>query len=192
MRRAEVADTAGFEPIDFAAELIGTFDVVVARFLARLEGLSDAELLWEPVVGCWTVREVDPGSWAMDSAGAGGVQPEPVTTIAWRMAHVAGHVLGGFATWLRDGGSPYGGDTEVPHTAAGAIELLHTSWRRWREGMVALDDDGWRRQLGDGFGAYATESTTALVLHVLDELIHHASEVALLRDLYRDRLLGAS
>ena len=37
--------------------IVGVFDFAAARLRARLEGLTDDELLWEPVEGCATVRE---------------------------------------------------------------------------------------------------------------------------------------
>ena len=176
--------------VDVSEGLIGTFDFVMDRTTARLVGLTDEELVWEPVAGCWSVREQPDGRWTIDGAGdAGEVDPAPVTTIAWRLTHLACHVLGGFATWLRDGGSPYGGSDEVPHTAARAREVLDVHWTRWRDGMAALDAEGWARPIGPQFGAHAESSTAGLVLHVLDEVVHHAAEVALLRDLYAARPL---
>jgi len=38
--------------------------------------------------------------------------------------------------------------------------------------------------LGPGWGPYATSTTFDLGLHVFDEVVHHAAEVGLLRDLY--------
>ena len=62
----------------------------------RLEGLTDEEYLWEPVAGCWSVRP-RAETVGHDSAGGGDLvldyswpepSPPPVTTIAWRLAHV--------------------------------------------------------------------------------------------------------
>ncbi len=36
-------------------------------------------------------------------------------------------------------------------------------------------------------GPYAQANTVDLALHVLDEVIHHGAEIALLRDLYSHR-----
>ena len=169
---------------DLAASIVGVFEYVHERFSARLEGLTDGELMWEPVPGCWTVREGDDGTWVMD-----GPPPDegPVTTIAWRMAHIACHVLGGFATWLRDGGMPFDGDPVVPHTAAAARDALARNWQRWHEGLERTDAETWRAPIGPEFGPHADSSTADLVLHVLDEYVHHAAEISLLRDLYGDR-----
>jgi hypothetical protein len=169
--------------------IVGVFDVAVERFTQRLDGLTDDELLWEPVAGCWTVRPDATGAWVCDGDRTGGLAVAPVTTIAWRMTHLACHAIGGFATWLCDGGMPFEGDPDVPHTATGALAALHRNWRRWREGMVALELSRWRQPIGEAFGAHGEASTTDLVLHVLDEVVHHAAEVSLLRDLYAARPL---
>src|SRR3712207_6545560 len=61
-----------------------------------LEGLTDEEYLWEPVEGCWSIRPRGQERAAI-GAGAGDwvvefefpePDPTPVTTIAWRMAHL--------------------------------------------------------------------------------------------------------
>jgi uncharacterized damage-inducible protein DinB len=172
---------------DLAASIVGVFDFVAARFRGRLEGLTDQELLWEPVAGCWSVRQQGWGNWVLD--GEQGTDPAPVTTIAWRLTHLACHVLGGFATWLRDGGMPYEGDPEVPHTAATALAALDRNWQRWRDGMEQVDEARWRTPIGEAFGEHGDASTADLVLHVLDEFVHHAAEVSLLRDLFAARPL---
>jgi len=39
--------------------------------------------------------------------------------------------------------------------------------------------------MGAVAGPYACSDRVAFVVHIMDELIHHGAEVALLRDLYR-------
>ena len=53
----------------------------------RLSGLTDEEYLWEPVPGSWSVRPSATGAVAIDWAWPEPV-PAPMTTIAWRLAHV--------------------------------------------------------------------------------------------------------
>jgi hypothetical protein len=55
--------------------------------------------------------------------------------------------------------------------------------------MERADDARWPARIGEDFGEHAAASTADLVLHVLDEFIHHAAEVSLLRDLYAARPL---
>ena len=45
---------------------------------------------------------------------------------------------------------------------------------------------------GPALGPYATDTWTALAVHVMDELAHHGAEIALLRDLYPRLAAGAS
>ena len=68
----------------------------------RLDGLGDEEYRWEPVANCWNVRPRGTGT-APVQAGAGAFTcdfadpepvPAPVTTIAWRLAHVTVGVFG--------------------------------------------------------------------------------------------------
>ena len=62
----------------------------------RLEGMSDREYLWEPVEGSWNLRSRHEATTPMAVGRADVVadfevpepDPAPVTTIAWRMAHL--------------------------------------------------------------------------------------------------------
>src|ERR1039457_4062481 len=82
--------------------LCTAFDGVWERFTGRLEGLDDAEYLWEPVDDCWSICEGADGRGRMDGVGAGvpAPAPAPVTTIAWRIGRLSGIALGAFANWL--------------------------------------------------------------------------------------------
>ncbi len=42
-----------------AGSLITIFDYVWARLTGRLSGLTDDEYFWEPVAGCWSLRQGD-------------------------------------------------------------------------------------------------------------------------------------
>jgi hypothetical protein len=44
--------------------LITTFDYVWDRLISRLNGLTDEEYFWEPVAGCWSVRQNNQGGYA--------------------------------------------------------------------------------------------------------------------------------
>src|ERR1700683_2471211 len=57
---------------DNSESLLRTFDYVFARTLERIDGLSDHEYFWEPVPGCWTLREGADGRWTLDGGGGGG------------------------------------------------------------------------------------------------------------------------
>lgn len=67
---------------------------------SRLEGLTDHEYLWEPVPEVWTVRRRGAPGATEFGAGTNVIdfafpvpEPEPLTTIAWRLGHVIVGVL---------------------------------------------------------------------------------------------------
>ncbi|MGI8753081.1 MAG: DinB family protein [Acidimicrobiales bacterium] len=174
---------------DTGAALLATFDYVWRRFTDRLVGLTDEEYFWEPVAGCWSMRPDSNGRWSLDGGGGGGPAPEPVpvATIAWRIAHLAGLGLGGFADRRFGEGSLTPNAVELATTVEALPGFLQANYETWRRGMVGLDHDGWTQPLGPSWGPFAEASTTDLALHVLDEVVHHAAEVGLLRDLYQHR-----
>jgi len=148
----------------------------------RLEGLSDAEYFWEPVEGCWSVRPDASGRYVMDF-----IRPEPtpppVTTIAWRMCHIIGPVLAARnARYF--GGAAFDADTfACPAHASAALSRLDEQYTIWKSGVAALDDAGLSSPARERF----FEATlAALILHINRETIHHAAEIGLLRDLFRD------
>ena len=172
--------------------LCTAFDGVWARFTGRLEGLDDAEYLWEPVDGCWSIRQGDDGRWRMDGVGGGGPAPDPppVTTIAWRIGHLSGIALGGFANRLFGDGSLTVEDISFPGRAAEVPDFCDRNYRAWRDGLGEIDEERWWQPPGSKWHPYAEANTVDLALHVFDEIVHHGAEVGLLRDLYlrRDQL----
>jgi hypothetical protein len=158
----------------------------------RLDGLTDDEYSWSPAPDAWSVRprgtstapmQVGTGDFTIDYAF-----PEPVppafTTIAWRLGHVIVGVLAArnaahfgapaasYETWN------YAGN------AATALDQLETQLDVWLAGVRGLGEDGLRVQVG-AKEPYPEASMADLVLHIHRELIHHLSEVCLLRDLHR-------
>jgi DinB superfamily len=163
--------------------LLRGWDDAWQRLDARLEGLSDDEYLWEPVPGSWTVRPAE-GGWTADRADDD-PDPAPVTTIAWRLWHIASDCL---ADYLRT--SPGGRPLEVAGAqwhgdAATALADLRTAAAAFRDRATSLGEDGIWQPLGAGWGPYAEDTWADLVVHAFDELAHHGAEIALLRDLYR-------
>jgi hypothetical protein len=90
----------------------------------------------------------------------------------------------GFANWFNNGGAPYSVDEEIPTDANAAISFLIRNYEYWRQGMVSFPEERLWLAIGPAFGPYSEASAVDLMLHVLDEFIHHAAEIALLRDLY--------
>ncbi|MEY9906041.1 putative damage-inducible protein DinB [Catenulispora sp. MAP12-49] len=130
------------------------------RLWDRMAGLTDEEYFWEPVAD--------------------------FSTLAWRLSHIAD-----FLREERNGpwlGRPVpevparGGD---PSSAAQALAALQVSYDAWREVLDGTTEQSLAAPIGEPAGPYGTASRRSFVLHVLDELIHHGAEAALLRDLYR-------
>jgi hypothetical protein len=166
--------------------LLGSVDYVWSRISQRLAGLTQDEYLWEPVPGCWSVRPTAAGAWEAEVVIP---DPEPVsvTTIAWRLWHIASTCL---ATYTSNGLGDWPlqvRDREWYGEVGPALEAVEQAWDAFRGGLAGLGEDGLWRLLGETWGPYGDDPWAALVLHAQDELSHHGAEVALLRDLYRQQ-----
>lgn len=166
---------------------------LTAHLRPRLEGLRDEEFFWEPVPGCWSIiEEVD--GWRLQQSWPE-PDPPPVTTIGWRLAHIAASNIGTRANaFFGDLGVP---DPQtfndprftppIPSSADAAIALLNEMWELWRTGLTELGDAGVLAPIGPFGGWFADQPMAALVLHVSRETMHHGGEIGVLRDLYRTR-----
>ena len=158
---------------------------------ARLDGLTDDEYFWSPVPDAWSVRPRGT-STAPIQAGAGDYTidfaipeptPAPFTTIAWRLGHVIVGVLA-VRNAAHFGAPPASYETwEYAGSAAEALDQLHTQLDLWLKGVRGLGEEGLRAPAGPN-EAFPELTMADLVLHIHRELIHHLSEVSLLRDLY--------
>ncbi len=158
---------------------------------ARVEGLTDAEYLWEPAPGCWTLRARADGTWVADWP-LPRPEPEPFTTIAWRMWHLIDMYGEDRAPrWLDvpPQGPPVGfdgPDRTAPPSAAEAVRMLERAHRRWDAHLALASEETLGEVIGPVAGPqYADRTKAAYVMHMLDEYIHHGAEIALLRDLWR-------
>jgi DinB superfamily len=164
-------------------------------FRPRVEGLTDEEYLWEPAPGCWSIRPRGTGT-SPAPIGTGDLQrddapddpdPAPVTTIAWRIAHVTVECLS-MRTVGHFGGPPAHRETwEYTDRAEEALTQLDAAYDAWSAGVASLGDEGLARPVGPAEGPWAESPYADLVLHINRELIHHAAEICLLRDLYLHR-----
>ena len=141
----------------------------------RLAGLTDVEYLWEPVPGAWSVRP-DGIDFELPEP-----EPAPVTTIAWRLGHVVVGVLA-MRNAAHFGGPPADYATwQFAMTADDALKQLDDAYAAWMAGARTADLS---KAVGPAEGPFAAEPMATLVLHINREVIHHAAEIALLRDLY--------
>ena len=168
------------------ADIIALSDYVAQRTRSRLAGLIDDEYFWEPVAGCYTVRRTQSGNYLAEDPDEAD-DPPHFTTIAWRLWHLI-ECYGGKRNpkWLGVERPPGGFEMEdpVPATAAEAITVLERAQAFWQDLIQALPPDAWWDQLGPVAGPYAEDDKASLVLHQLDEQIHHGAELGVLRDLY--------
>ena len=185
----------------------------------RLDGLTDDEYLWEPVADAWSVRpgadasDGGPGDLASPTAANPAAvnptavnptapttidfafpppDPAPVTTIAWRMAHVIVGCLGARLANHFGGPAVDYGTFDYSLTAGGALAQLDEAYAAWIGALHSLDDAALSLPVGPTEGPWAEHSMGTLIAHINREVIHHGAEIALLRDLYAHRdTLGA-
>ena len=171
---------------DIKKESLDLADFAYRRLAKRLEGMTDEEYFWEPVDGCWTIRPNGDGTFSGDGGLVFEATP-PVTTIAWRLSHIVDCLTADRCATLL-GIEPKPG-AHVPvlqaATATEAIAALASGFETWRGYVDAVDASTLWEPCGPMAGFYAEYSRASFVLHIVDELIHHAAEIGVLRDLYR-------
>jgi hypothetical protein len=159
-------------------------DQAYALIRERVEGLTDEEFWWQPVAGCWTVRQDASGRWSADYPEPPHPDPAPFTTIAWRLVHVAECKLmyheyaygAARLSWLT---------LDSAHTPSDAISTLEEGQRLLVADLERLEDDDLDASVGTNWGERwpAWRVFTTMIHHDL----HHGGEIGALRDLYRER-----
>ncbi|MFE4956412.1 DinB family protein [Streptomyces sp. NPDC056653] len=193
--------------------LLQQFDFARGRLADRMTGpvmdsgngtdvevasMTDEEYLWEPVPGCWSVRQraagpgpgatvlVGAGDWGRDTTPPPHPTPPPFTTLAWRLSHLsellalrADHTIGSH-TLTRD-------DYVVAGDAAGAIAAFEAAATAWREALLGADDAALDTVGHSTYphGSDPEDPFIETVWWVNQELLHHGAEIALIRDLFR-------
>lgn len=153
------------------------------RLAERCRGLTDDELLWEPVVGSWNLvpDASHPGGWSYPY-DTDPPLPHPVTTIGWRFAHLIGdneiYFEHAFGPGLRN--FP---DLPVHGTAGEVLADWQNSRRPVTAWLASASDGDLLEPRPSHLGGSRTAGEVMTIL--VDEQIHHGAEIALLRDLYR-------
>ncbi len=116
-----------------------------------------------------------------------------MTTIAWRLGHLHWCFAGDWEWTFDQQRRPPEQLVDFSTSAAVALERFGATLDRWRASVVAMTDE----QLDTvGFGQcpWTDDSEVRFITVIWEaniELIHHTAEIALLRDLYRTRPVGA-
>lgn len=142
------------------ADLVGLFDHAWQRFRDRMAGLTDEEWRWQPAA-------------------------DDRVTLRWRLDHIASLLSEERnGRWL---GVPATAEVGPASSATEALTNVETAYQGWRAMLDATTDGSLSAAIGAPAGRYGEASRYSFALHIVDELIHHTAEAALLRDLYAGR-----
>ncbi len=141
-------------------DLIELFEYVWQRFTDRMAGLSDAEWRWEPI-------------------------SDDRVTLRWRLRHIT-EILRAERNgpWLGLAAEPTVEEPYPADSAAAALRELNAAFARWRGQLDMTTEESLGELIGPVAGDYGHATRHAFALHIIDELVHHTAEAALLRDLY--------
>jgi DinB superfamily len=141
-------------------DLIELFEYVWQRFTDRMAGLSDAEWRWEPIA-------------------------DDRVTLRWRFRHIT-EILRAERNgpWLGLAAEPTGEQPDPADSAAEALSDLNAAFGQWRVLLAETTEESLSEFIGPVGGHYGEATRRAFALHIVDELVHHTAEAALLRDLY--------
>jgi hypothetical protein len=149
---------------------------------SRLDGLTDAEYLWEPASGTLSVRPDVTGGFTLDP-----VRPSeiPLGNIAWRMAHLAFSLSAHPVAAVAFGADwPAAALAEPAGKAGEALARLDHAYEHWHGAVASLTDNDLARHLGPAARRYADSTVLDIVLHVQAEALQRGADLCLLRDLY--------
>jgi DinB superfamily len=138
-------------------DILELFEHVFDRFIDRMAGLTEAELVWAPVA-------------------------DADVSLHWRLEHIAL-----FLSEPRNG--PWLGQPEPTASLTlgppdPTLNSCRAAYHLWRAHLHLVTEDELAEPIGEVAGPYGEGTRRSFALHVLDELIHHTAEAALLRDLY--------
>jgi hypothetical protein len=167
------------------APFLAQWDYIAGVLLERLEGLTDEEYLWQPVDRMLTVREVDgrptPDALGMEPTGAAALP----RTLAWSLGHL-GASTAERADYLVGEHRLQPGELTWPMTAAEGIAFLRRGLAAWRDGLSEMTDEDLDTVGRSAFpwGLDPELPLMEIVWWVNKELVYHAGEIWLMRDLY--------
>ena len=170
------------------------FDHAASAARWQVDGLTDDEYFWEPVQSCWSVRRRGATDWphvwgrgdfVVEDLAPAGASTARVTTIAWRIVHLAGW-LDVYRTWI--GGAldqlPLN-DFVIPGDAGGAVAWLARAHGDFARGLTDITDADLARMVTTVFGEH--RSIENLIRGMTVEQLHHSAEIGCFRDVHRGR-----
>ena len=153
-----------------------------------LDDVGEEDCFWEPGTPCWSVRSrATPsrgwgaGEWVCEDEWPP-PEPLPITSIAWRLAHL-GAWTDVYGAWTFEGRQLDLGDLDVPGSRDGLVQWVHAAQDRFTTHVEALEEDELTDQRPAHFGI--DMPVHRLVDIIVSEHVHHGAEVGLLRDLRR-------
>ena len=168
-----------------AVDLLGAeLDAAYAFIRGRVEGLTDDEFFWEPVAGCWTVRQDARGHWSADYPDFPHPDPPPFTTIAWRLVHVSECKLM-YHEYAFGPAKLTFPDINSAHTTKDAIAQLEQGHALLQHDLLDLDDARLDREVLTNWGE--KWPTWRIFWTMIEHDLHHGGEIGALRDLYREQ-----
>lgn len=171
--------------LDMKSVLLDQFDRYWTHTLRPgLAAVTDAEYLWEPFPNCLSVRKQADGSWKPDLGTPAPAGFEPLTTIAWRMEHIAQMLAQAAERQFGTRDS----NPDTGETAAKALRRIDEAYGAWKSGIDALDGAGLDQpaELAEG---HEPTSLAELAVQLNCELIRQSARVSFMRDMYRAKHL---
>ncbi|MFJ4830008.1 DinB family protein [Streptomyces sp. NPDC088747] len=187
-RRGEATTPRAFGPGEWVLDL-GAADIPANEYaeVARQAagGMSVDKIAEDWSVGVERVEQI--------LAHTGEPEPDetPVTTIAWRLAHLHFHFEGGWEWTFGERSREPKLLVDFSPSASVALDRFWTLIDRWRASVATVTEE----QLDTvGFSQYPYGSDPddpyiAVLSGANLEFIHHMAEIALLRDLWRSRVI---
>jgi hypothetical protein len=145
--------------------------------------LSDEEFFWEPLPNCWRIYRSDDGIWTYDY-DIPPPQPAPLTTIGWRLVHIASCKII-YQEYAFGPGKLTFPELIIPHTAADAIAWLEQGHAQLASALSQCTDVALEQPARTNWGEMLPTWRIFWILSSHD--MQHGAEIGCLRDLYRQR-----
>ncbi len=153
-----------------------------------LEDVAHDDCFWEPATPCWSVRRREQaaagwgtGAWVCEDTWPP-PDPLPITSIAWRMAHLAAWT-DIYRNWTFEDQTLGLRQFDVPGNRDGLADWIYSAQDLFASFVDALDDGDLAKLRPAHYGPHLP--IHRLVSGIAVEHIHHGAEIGLLRDLRR-------